>query len=121
MPQLVHARALAGDHALCKFDRSAQDGLLADSILSRIRLNPNDADARIVGSTVMSTIAKVTNPCLEGWGIVLLDEVAIGADGGVTRNRSPVTARGNERYVASGVCVEVVCLARFGVGVEEEI
>jgi hypothetical protein len=69
----------------------------------------------------MSTVAKVTNPRFEGWGVMLLDEVAVGADGGMTGNGSPVAAGGNEGYVASGVCVEVICLARFGVCVEEKI
>jgi hypothetical protein len=52
---------------------------------------------------------------------VLLDNSAIGLNGSVAGDGRPLARVGDETNVYRGILLEVVSLARLGVGVEEEV
>jgi hypothetical protein len=66
-------------------------------------------------------VTKVTNPCLQRWGVVLLDNSAVGLDGSVTRDGCPLAGIGDEANVDGCMLLEVIGLARLCVGVKEEV
>jgi len=66
-------------------------------------------------------VTEVADPGLEGWGVVLVDLLAIGLDGGFAGDGGPFAGVVEEAEVDFGVSVEVVGLAGFGVGVEDEV
>lgn len=69
----------------------------------------------------MDTVAEVTEPSLEGWGVVLSNKAAICANAGIASNRSPLSRGIDEGNVDMRVSIEVVGLAGLGVGVEEKV
>lgn len=69
----------------------------------------------------MRTVAQVADPCLQSGRIVLLHNAAIGLDGGMSRDRGPFTTVVDEADVDGRVCLKVIGLAGFSVGVEEKI
>jgi hypothetical protein len=52
---------------------------------------------------------------------VLLDNSAVSLDGGMAGDRRPLARIGDEANVDGCILLEVVGLARLGVGVEEEV
>jgi len=52
---------------------------------------------------------------------VLLDDSAVGLDGGVAGDGCPLAGVGDEANVDGLVLLEIVGLARLGVGMEEEV
>jgi hypothetical protein len=66
-------------------------------------------------------IAEVANPGLQRGRVVLLDDSAVGLDGGVTGDGRPLARVGDEANVDRGIFLQVVGLARLCVGVKEEI
>ena len=121
MPQLVHSRRLTGYCALDDLERTGDLIHVADSILRRLCLDPDQCDSRIIGLAVVDAIAEVTEPRLERWGVVLLDCVAVGLDDGFAGDGGPFTGVVEEAEVDVRVGFEVVCFAGFGVGVEDEV
>lgn len=69
----------------------------------------------------MDAVAEVTNPVLELWRVVLGHDGAVGDDGGVAGDGGPFAGVVAEGHIAVGVGVDVVCLSRLGVGVEDQI
>lgn len=100
---------------------TTQDVLGDETVGRRVGQDANDADARVVLRTIVGSVAEVTQPGLESWAVVLFDEVAVGDDVGAAGDGSPLARGVGERDVDAGVLVDVVRLARLGVGVEEKI
>ena len=69
----------------------------------------------------MLAVTKIANPSLQRRRVVLLDNGAIGLDGGVARDGRPLAGVGDETKVNRRVLLEVVGLSRLGVGVEKEV
>lgn len=69
----------------------------------------------------MCAVAEVANPGLECWGVVLANDLAVRLDGGMTRNRCPLAGVVDKANVDRLVLLQVVSLARLGVGVEEKV
>ena len=69
----------------------------------------------------MNAVAKVTEPRLEGWAVVLSNKAAICADAGVSGDGSPLSRSVDEGNVDVRVSIEIVGLARLSVGVEEKV
>lgn len=68
----------------------------------------------------MRAVTQIAQPGLELWAVVFGDEAAVRDDLGVPADRGPVAGGGEEGDVDVFVGFEVVGLAGFGVGVEEE-
>jgi hypothetical protein len=52
---------------------------------------------------------------------VLLDDSAVGLDGGLAGDGCPLAGVVDETNVDGGVLLQVISLARLGVGVEEDV
>ena len=122
LPQLVHRRGLACDGALCHIGNLANHVLGRDGIVSCNHIDADDTNAGVLRAAVVDAVAQVAEPGLELGAVVLLDQVAIGYDGGSAADRGPV-ARGavEERDVDVLVRLEVIGLAGLRIGVEEEV
>lgn len=69
----------------------------------------------------MDAVTEVAKPSLEGWAVVLSNKAAVCADAGVSSDRSPLSRGVDEGNVDMRVSIEVVGLARLGVGVEKKV
>lgn len=69
----------------------------------------------------MDAVTKVAEPSLESWAVVLSNKAAVCANAGVSSDRGPLSGGVDERNVDMRVSIEVVSLARLGVGVEEKV
>lgn len=121
MPQLVNLRSIASDNTLGELHSAANSSAPADSVLCSLAGNPDEADARVLGTAVVLAVAEVTKPCLEGGGVVLLDAGAVGLNGSGAGDGGPLAGVVEESEVDVGVLGEVVGLAGLGVGVEDEV
>ena len=121
MSQLIHLRRLAGNDALGQFNRTSNDILAANSIMSLRRRHRNQTNTRVLGSTIMRAVAEVAEPSLQRRGIVLLDTGAIRLDLGFAGDGRPLAAGVQKAQVDLRVGLEVVGFTGFGVGVEDEV
>lgn len=121
VPQLIRRRRLTRDSTLGDFKRTAKQILPADGILCRLAGDLDDADARVVGPAVVRAVAQVAEPGLEVRGVVGLDLLSVGEDAGFAADGGPFAGGVEEANVDFGVGFEIVGLAGFGVGVEEEV
>lgn len=121
MPELVDLGSLAGDNTLGELDSAADRSAPADGVLCGLAGDLDEADTWVLGTTVVLAITEVAEPGLERCGVVLLDARAVGLDGSATRDAGPLAAVVQESKVDVGVLLEVVGLAGFGVGVEDEV
>lgn len=69
----------------------------------------------------MLAITEVTDPSLQCWRVVLLDDSAVGLDGSLAGDRCPLARVVDESNVDGSVLLQVVGLARLGVGVEQDV
>lgn len=121
VPKLVDLSSLASDNALGELYSAANSGAPADGVLRSLAGDLDEADARVLGTTVVLAITEVAEPGLEGRRVVLLDACAVGLDGSGARDAGPLTGVVEEGEVDVGVLLEVVGLAGLGVGVEDEV
>lgn len=121
MPQLVHTRRLPRHSTLDNLNRARQIILPTNRIAHSLGLDLDQPDARIFGTAIVFAVLEVPEPGFEGGGIVFANFGAVGLDGGVAGDGGPFAGRVDEGEVDVGVCGEVVGLAGFGVGVEDEV
>jgi hypothetical protein len=121
LPQLVDLRWLARGYALRQFHKASKRGAVGNGVRSGAGLHANDTDARVLWTSIMLAVAEVTDPCLERRRVVFLDNATVCLDGSMARYGSPFSRVVDETDVDRRVCLKIVCLARFGVGVEEKI
>ena len=121
LPQLINSRSLACDDTLRHLCRSADSVLPHDSISSRHSLNSDNTDSRIVLGTIVLSVTEVAEPGFESGRVVFLDGVTVGDDGGFAGDGGPFAGAVKEGDVDVRVGVDVVGLAGFGVGVEDEV
>ena len=121
MPKLVDLSSLASDNALGELHSAANGSAPADGVLRSLAGDLDEADARVLGTTVVLAITEVAEPGLEGRRVVLLDAGAVGLDGSGARDAGPLAGVVEEGEVDVGVLLEVVGLAGLGVGVEDEV
>ena len=69
----------------------------------------------------MGAITEVTDPGLQGWGVVFLDDRSVSDDTGLARNAGPRAVGGEEGDIYVAVVLDVVGLSGFSVGVEEQV
>jgi hypothetical protein len=121
VPKLVHLSSLASDNALGELNGAANGCAPADGVLCGLAGDLDEANARILRATIVLSIAKVAEPRLERGRVVLLDARAVGLDGSGAGDAGPLAGVVEEGEVDLGVLLEVVGLARLGVGVEDEV
>lgn len=95
--------SLASDRSLCDLSSTSQQVLARDSIDNRRCLDTNDTNPRIVRTSIMLAVTQVSQPCLEGRAVVLLDQLAIRLDGGLSGDGSPLAGAVQERNVDVGI------------------
>ena len=69
----------------------------------------------------MCPITEISKPSLQSRRVVFLDSSTVGEDASFAGDGSPLAAAVEESDVDGVVGGDVVCLARFGVGVEDEV
>lgn len=121
VPQLVDAGRFAGRNALGQLNKATNSGPPRDSILCSLGLDPDHTNTRVLWATIVLAVAEVTNPGLQGWRVVLPDDITVGLDRGMARDRSPFAGGVDEANVDRRVFLEVIGLAGLGVGVEEKV
>lgn len=121
LPQLVDLGRTTSHDALCHLHKPSNLCSPRQSIGCSDRLDPDDANARILWSTIVLAIAEIAQPGLERGRVVLADGLAVGEDAGTARNGGPLAGGVVEGDVDVRVLGQVVRLAGFGVGVEEEV
>lgn len=121
LPQLIDRRSLARNDTLRHLSCSADSILPHNSISSRHGLNSNNTDSRIVLGAIVLPVTEVTEPGFESGRVVFLDGGAVGDDGGFAGDGRPFAGAVEEGDVDVGVRVDIVGLAGFGVGVEDEV
>ena len=121
VPKLVDLSSLASDNALGELHSAANGSAPADGVLRSLAGDLDEADARVLGTTVVLAITEVAEPGLEGRRVVLLDAGAVGLDGCGAGDAGPLAGVVEEGEVDVGVLLEVVGLAGLGVGVEDEV
>lgn len=121
VPQLVHTRCLASCHTLSELHKAADSSLLAHSILRSNGLDLDNTDSWVVWATIVLAVTEVTDPCLESGRVVLVDDAAVSLDASLAGKGSPFAGVVQEAEVDVRVGLEVIGLARLGVGVEDEV
>jgi hypothetical protein len=121
VPKLVDLGSLASDNALGEFNGAADSSAPGGSVLCGLAGDLDEADAGVLGTAIVLAVTEVAEPGLERWGVVLLDASAVGLDGSGAGNAGPLAAVVEESEIDVGVLLEVVGLARLGVGVENEV
>ena len=121
MPQLVDLWSLASDDALGHLESGAECILPADGVLGTLALDFNHRDSRIVRTAVVLPIAEVAEPRLETGRVELVHLFPVGDDGRIARDGRPFAVRVQEAQVDFRVGLDIVRLARLGVGVEDEV
>jgi hypothetical protein len=121
LPQLVDRWRLARNNTLCHLHAPAKSILPHNSIGSSLSGDSNDANTRIIRSTVVLSITKVAQPGFQGRRVVFLDNRAIGDDLGGAGHGGPFAGGVEEGDIDVGVGRDVGGLARLGVGVEDEV
>jgi hypothetical protein len=121
VPQLVHAGRLACGNALRQLHEAANRGPLRDGVLNSLGLDPDDANAGVLGATIVLAVTEVANPCLQSGRVVLADNLTVCLDACVARDGCPLARGVDEANVDGRLVLDVVGLARLGVGVEEEV
>jgi hypothetical protein len=106
---------------LGQLNKAANLGPVRHCVLGGAGLDADDADTWVLWAAIVRAITKITKPGLQPRGVVLLDNSAVSLDSGMTRDGRPLAGAGNETNVDRRILLEVVGLARLGVGVEEEI
>jgi hypothetical protein len=121
LPQLVDLWRLARNNSLCHLHAPANSVLPHNSIGSSLGGNSNNADTRIIRSSIVLSITQVTQPGFQGRRVVFLDDGAVGDDLGGAGHGGPFAGGVEEGDVNMGVGGDVGGLAGLGVGVENEV
>lgn len=99
LPQTVDLCGLARDGSLRHLGGPAEDVLPVKRVSSRCRLDPDDANARVIFRAVMLAVPEVTEPCLERLVVMLLDERPVCDDACLAGDGSPLSSGVDERNV----------------------
>lgn len=89
--------------------------------MRRRHLDPDDADARVVLSSIMDTVPQIPEPCPQVRAVVLFDKGPVRDEVGRAADRGPLTRVVQKADVDMRVAGEIVGLARLGVGMKEQI
>ena len=117
----MHVRRISRDHALCNLHATRHSGAVRHGIRRRLGVDLDDTDAWVLWAAVVLAVAEVADPRLECARVMFPDDVTVGDDGCFAGEGSPFARRVDEGDVDARVLVEVVRLAGFGVGVEDEV
>jgi hypothetical protein len=120
-PQFSHCWRLALYNALNHLHSPSNHGLSCNLVCSSRGLDLDHANSWIVFATIVCTVAEVAEPRLQSRGVVFLDSGAVGEDAGFAGDGGPLAAVVEEGDVDGGVGGDIVGLAGFGVGVEDEV
>ena len=92
MPKLVDLRSLASNNTLGELNSAANGRAPADGVLCSLAGDLNEANAGVLGATIVLAVTEVAEPGLEGRRVVLLDAGAVGLDGGGAGDAGPLAA-----------------------------
>lgn len=120
--ELVHGWCGASDNTLGELGEAANRcALPADGVLCGGGVDLDEADSWVLWATVVRTITEISDPGLQTGGVILADLLAVGLDGDPAGDGGPLAGGVVEGKVDVGVVLEVVGLARLGVGVEKKV
>jgi hypothetical protein len=120
LPQLANSRCLARDNALNHLHSASNHGLTCNLVCRSLGLDFDHANSWIVLATIMCAVTEVAEPGLQSRRVVFLDSGAVSEDAGFAGNGCPLAGAVEEGDVDGRVGGDVICLAGFGVGVEDE-
>jgi hypothetical protein len=121
LPELVDLRRRSSHRPRHHLNTPGHGIAPCGRIRDGLGLDLDDADARIVGTTVMLAVSKITDPRSERGAIVLAYDGAVGQDLRRTGDGSPLASAVEEGDVDGRVIGKVVSLAGLGVGMEKEV
>lgn len=121
LPQLIHTRCPSRYHSLCDLYAPTNRTLSNYRIRRCLRRDLDDANSRIFRTAIVLSVAEIAEPRFEGGRVVLFDDRAVGDDVCLAGHGSPLTGAVEEGDVDVRIRVDVVGLAGFGVGVEDQI
>lgn len=105
LPQLLHIRRLARNHALSNLKPARDSGAVRNRVRRRLGVDLDDADAGVLRPAVVLAVAQVADPGLEVAGIVFAHDVAVRDDGGFAGDGGPFARRVQEGDVDGWVGV----------------
>lgn len=117
----MHVRRVPRHDALGDLHPTRYGRAVRHRIRRRLGVDSDDADAGVVRPGVVLAVAEVADPGFERARVVFVDDVAVGDDLGLAGQRGPFARRVQEGDVDGRVLVQVVRLAGFGVGVEDQV
>ena len=121
LPQLIDIRHLPRDRPFDHLDSSSHTRPLGQSIRCSQSLDLDHADSGIILASVVCAVAQVTKPGFERGRVVFLDGGAVINDGCRAAHTRPAAGGVQEGDINMRVGLEVGCLARLGVCVEEKV
>lgn len=95
LPQLRDICGIPSNRPLDDFCTTGQTPTLWQSVRRRHGLEFDDTNAWIILTTVMFAVTLVSNPSLQGGGVVFLNGLTVGDDGGGAGDGGPATGGGD--------------------------
>lgn len=100
----------------------AQHSRLNNGICHRLGVDFNDANSRVVGASIVGSIAEIAKPVLQRGRVVLSYLVAVIDDRRRSKHRSPLSRSWvQEAYIHPGIFRQVIGFTRFRVGMEDQL
>lgn len=121
MSQLVDLGCFSRSNPLGQLNKATNPSPLGHCIGSCAGLDANDTDTWILWPTIVLAVTEIADPSLKCGRVMLLHNGAIGLDGGFAGDGCPLAAVVDEANVDGLVLLQVIGLARLGVGVEEKV
>ena len=88
--ELVHCGRFTSHGAFSDLDGSHQDVLLAYAVLGSDRLDLYERDSGIFWTTVVFPVSEVSQPRLQGRGVIRFDPLSVGFNASPARDGSPL-------------------------------
>lgn len=121
LPQLVDLRRCTGDSPFNNIRTPTQRCPSSNGICRCESLDFDDTNPWVFRSSIMLAVLQVAKPCFQGRRVVFADHLPVSDNVGFAGNRGPLAGGVEEGDVDLGFGLEVIGLAGFSVGVEQEI
>ena len=121
MNQLVDRGRLAGNDSLHGLDHLSHQTFAAYRVRHSLTRDPDHRDSWIVGTSIVSAIAEIAEPHFQSWAVVLPDFFFVRLHLGLAGDRRPFTRAIEEAEVDIWTMLQIVCLPRLVVCVEDEV
>ena len=121
LSQLVNLWGSTGDSPLDDIYTSPQRSSSGDRVCCRQSLDLDDTNPRVFWSSIMLAVLQVAKPCFQGRRVVFADQLTVSDNVGFAGNGGPFAGRVEEGDIDLGFGLEIIGLAGFCVGVEQEV